>query len=71
MNYRMFDFQPSVFIKVLAATLGVVFLGWAGAIRLYGELSTTDIAGSLISAPIFAYMVHLWIIYAKDREPDG
>ena len=70
MNDRLFDFEPSVFIKVLAATLGAVFLGWAGAMWHYGELSTTDIAGSLISAPIFAYMVHLWIIYAKDRDSD-
>ena len=71
MNGRLFDFVPSVFFKVLAATLGLVLLGWAGALWIYHELSGVDIAGSLISALIFAYMVHLWIVYAKDREPDG
>ena len=68
MKDHLFDFVPSVFFKVLAATLAVVLLGWAGAIWLYGELSGTDIAGSLICTPIFAYMVHLWIVYARDRE---
>jgi hypothetical protein len=64
----LFDFVPDVFLKVLAATLGVVFLGWAGSYWIYGELTRVDAVGSLISALIFAYMVHLWIVYANDRE---
>ncbi len=71
MNGHLFDFVPSVFFKVLAATLGVVLLAWAGSMWIYGELTRVDIAGSLICTPIFAYMVHLWIVYARDREPDG
>ena len=66
MNGSWFEFVPSVFFKVLATTLGVVFLGWAGAIWFYGELAARDIIGSLICVPIFAYMVHLWIVYARD-----
>ncbi len=38
---------------------------------MYGELKTVDICGSLISAPIFAYMVHLWIVYAREGDRDG
>ena len=68
MKTPMFDFEPTVFLKTLAITLGVVLLGWVGAIRIYGGLSRVDIAGSLISALIFAYMVHLWIVYGRDRE---
>ena len=70
MNERLFDFVPSVFLKVLAATLGVLFVGWAGAIWLCGRLSTTDIVGSLTCVPIVAYLVHLWIIYARDHRAD-
>ncbi len=71
MNSPLFEFVPAVFFKVLAATLGVVLLGWAGALWLFGELSGVDITGSLICTPIFAYMVHLWIVYARrDREPE-
>ncbi len=70
MNHPLFEFVPSVFFKVLAATLTVVLVGWVGALWLYGGLTTVDIIGSLICVPIFAYMVHLWIVYARDREAD-
>lgn len=60
--------MPRVFLKVLAATLGLLCLGWAGAIWRYGRLSTTDMVGSLICVPIFAYLVHLWIVYARQRN---
>ena len=70
MKNRLLDFYPTVFFKVLAATLGVVFLGWAGSYVMYGELTRTDIIGSLICTPIFSYMVHLWIVYARERPPD-
>lgn len=70
MNDRLFEFVPSVFVKVLAATLGLLLLGWIGSIWLYGELNGTDMAGSLICVPIFAYLVHLWIVYARQRDED-
>lgn len=70
MKDGLFDFVPSVFFKVLAVTLGIVLLGWAGSVWIYGEVTRTDIIGSLISAPIFAYMVHLWIVYARDEESE-
>ena len=68
---RVFEFVPGVFLKVLAATLTVVLVGWAAAIWLSGSLATRDIIGSLICVPIFAYMVHLWIVYARDGQSDG
>ena len=69
MNDSLFEFVPAVFWKVLAATLTVVMLGWIGALWIFGELKTVDIVGSLISAPIFAYMVHLWVVYGKEETP--
>ncbi len=71
MNDSLFEFVSAVFWKVLAATLTVVMLGWIGAMWIFGELKTVDIVGSLISAPIFAYMVHLWIVYAREGDLDG
>jgi hypothetical protein len=71
MGDRLLDFVPSVFFKVLAVTVGLMLLGWAAAAWLYGELTRPDIIGSLISALILAYLVHLWIVYARDREPGG
>ncbi len=69
MNHSLFDFAPAVFWKVLAATLTLVMLGWIGAMWTYGELKTVDIVGSLISAPILAYLVHLRIVYGKSESP--
>ena len=66
MKDHLFDFVPSLFFKVLAATITVVLLGWVAAIWIFGSLATRDIIGSLICVPIFAYMVHLWIVYARD-----
>ncbi len=66
MNKPLFDFEPSVFYRVLAATLVLVFLGWAGALLIYGTLTRVDMVGSLICVPIFSYMVHLWIVYARE-----
>jgi len=72
MDNRGFEFVPDVFFKVLAATLAFILLGWVGTVWLHGSLATRDIVGSLICAPIFSYMVHLWIVYARDQEPgDG
>ncbi len=59
-------FVPRVFFKVLAATLSVVLIGFLIALSIYDEVSTVDIAGSLITAPLFAYLVHLWITMGKD-----
>ena len=70
MNERWLDFVPRVFFKVLAATVGVVLLGWAWAICRYGQISRVDMVGSLICVPILAYLVHLWIVYARQPRAD-
>ncbi len=59
-------FVPRVFFKVLAGTLTVVLIGYVIALKMYGEITPVDMVGSLITAPIFAYLVHLWITMGKD-----
>jgi len=59
-------FVPSVFVKVLAATLTAVSAGLAIALFYNGELAWRDIVGSLVSAPLLAYLIHLWITMDKD-----
>jgi hypothetical protein len=70
MNERWFEFVPGVFFKVLAVTIGLLCLGWAGAIWQCGRISTVDMVGSVICVPIAAYLVHLWIVYARQRDAD-
>jgi len=59
-------FVPAVFAKVLAATLTVVGVGLAIALLYNGNLAWRDIIGSLVSAPLLAYLIHLWITMDKE-----
>ncbi len=59
-------FVPRVFFKVLAVTLSVVLIGFVIARLVYEVIETRDIVGSLITAPLFAYLIHLWITMGKD-----
>ncbi len=59
---KYLPFVPAVFAKVLAIVLTLVLIGFVASYLYYGELTTVDIVGSLISALIFSYMVHLWLL---------
>ena len=63
---------PGVLAKTLSATCVLVIVGFAVALRVYGTLAVRDIVGTLISATIFAYLVHLWIVMgSKQYRKDG
>lgn len=57
---------PSVFTKVLAVVLTLVLIGFSLALYINGRLESQDIVGALISAPLLAYLVHLWITMGED-----
>jgi len=59
-------FVPGVFFKVLAVVLSVVAVGLVITMLVSGGLETRDIVGSLICAPLLAYLVHLWLTMGKD-----
>lgn len=61
-------FIPSLFSKVLAAIMAIVIAGLVIVGLLQGTISTLDIAGTLVSAVIVAYIVHLWVYYWKRTE---
>jgi hypothetical protein len=58
-------FVPAVFIKALTITGLLVLLGFAVAFWLSSPPSTTDIVGISISAPIFAYLLHLVMLLKR------
>jgi len=66
MGGPLFEFEPAVFAKVLAVTAGVVLVGFAGAVWLRGSVRPVDVAATLVSTVIFAYMVHLWFLPRND-----
>jgi len=59
-------FVPGVFIRVLAAALTLVLIGFTITLLVNGEIESQDIVGALVSAPLLAYLVHLWITMGKD-----
>ena len=56
-------FIPNVFSKVLAWTLIITGASLVGIILLFGHISTLDLYGTLVSAVIIAYIIHLIICY--------
>ena len=54
--------DPALFFKVLAVTLGSVVIGFAALMWLCGPIETRDIVGTLVCAPLFAYLVHVWLM---------
>lgn len=63
-------FIPSVFSKVLAVVLLIAIAGLTAVGIIQGEISTLDIGGTLVSAVIIAYIVHLWIFYWRHSDKD-
>ncbi len=43
-------------------TLSVVLVGFVLAVVIKGTIATRDVIGSIISAVLLAYLVHLWIM---------
>ncbi len=62
-------FVPGVFVQVLSAVLALAALGLAGTIGWRGFVSTTDIVGTLISAVIAAYWLHLLVAQRHAPPP--
>lgn len=58
-------FIPSLFSKVLAIVMVVVIGGLIAVGMIQGSITTIDIAGTLVSAVIVAYIIHLWVYYWK------
>jgi hypothetical protein len=59
-------FVPGVFAKVLAATTALAVVGLAIALATSGFVALRDVIGTLLSAGIVAYMVHLLIVRRKE-----
>ena len=58
-------FVPSLFSKVIAVILVLAVLIIVAVVLIAGHITTLDLAGTLISAVIIAYIIHLWIYYWK------
>jgi len=59
-------FVPHVFVKTLTVTLGLAAVILTAATVLSSSVPLRDIAGTILSAGIVAYMAHLWFIGRND-----
>jgi hypothetical protein len=59
-------FVAPIFAKVFTVVLALAVAGIGVAILIQGTIAARDIAGTLISAAIFAYWVHLLVISSRD-----
>ncbi len=59
-------FVAPVFARVFTAVLAVAVAGNGAAICLQGTIAGRDVAGTLISAVIFSYWLHLLLISHDD-----
>ncbi len=59
-------FSAEYFNKAMVLTAIFAFVGFAGSIALTGTIAASDLIGVFVTAPVFAYLVHLvWIIKEK------
>jgi len=64
-------FVAGLFWKTLAIVVVLVILAWYLIVRFGGyEMIAADYGGSAISAVLFAYLIHLWMMPGgPDHDP--
>lgn len=66
----MLPFDRARFTKILALALTLVFVCFAIAIWLQGSIAARDIVGSLITAVLASYLLHLWMMPPEDEPAE-
>ena len=59
---RSLPFKPALFAKVLAVILALVAVVCFLVVWRQGFIALRDVVGSLLSAVLGAYLVHLWLL---------
>jgi len=54
-------FMPRLFLKVFGVILALVLVSFVFISTLHEPIGMVDIIGTLICAPIVAYLIHLWL----------
>jgi len=56
-------FAAGIFWKTLAVVIVLVVVAWWLIVRITGyQITPADYGGTTISAGLFAYLVHLWLL---------
>lgn len=65
-DLKNYPFDGAIFRKCIHLTLFVLACIMACAVFVYGSFNLTDIIGTIIAAPIFTYLTHLFVISNRD-----
>ena len=64
-----YPFEKGLYQKALAFTMVGLAAIFTVAIAFFGyEMTNADVPGSLIAGPVFAYLVHLMILFNQEEE---
>jgi len=56
-------FAAGLFFKTLAVVVVLVIVAWYVIVHFFGyEMTAADYGGTTISATLFTYLVHLWLL---------
>jgi len=59
MQLRNYPFNKTLFAKAFTFVGVAALIAATGTFAVYGFLTMTDIVGTLIAGPVFAYLIHL------------
>ncbi len=62
------SFQWEIYKKTLFATGLLAMLAGILSIVFTGTITTVDIIGTMVAGPIFAYLMHLLILFEKNKK---
>ena len=69
---KKLPFEAGIFWKVLPTVYVLVVVAWVLIVRFTDyEMKPADYGGSFISATIFGYLLHLWMLPGEFEEEPG
>lgn len=67
---KKLPFVGRIYWKIFAIVFILLGIGWAVTIWIYESITRTDMVGSVISALLLTYLVHLWLLPPEETPDD-
>ncbi len=67
-KWSSYPFDKNIFRKAVYFTAFLILLATIGTLAVYGYIVIIDILGTMITAPIFAYLVHLLMLTGRQKK---
>ncbi len=60
-----FPFDKALFDKAFWIAIILAIVGWGMIFLIWGEYTTADIVGMIVSVPIMAYLIQVLMLFNK------